>query len=197
MPLPFWVLSVFALLLAVPARAGKPKFATLDVAKAFEAYHLTITERNRVSEARAKLQQDSRRETLKLLAVELRDLKEQVEDSTFTEEQRKDFYRDYMMKNFERDSLKREHDKYLEEQNRLINEGMVKRTYQLLKDVRTLARKIAEEDGFDYVFEVSGKTSSQLSALIYIREATDLTARIIGELNRNAPRKDVAANEGP
>ena len=104
---------------------------------------------------------------------------------------------DYMMKNFERDSLKREHDKYLEEQNRLINEGMVKRTYQLLKDVRTLARKIAEEDGFDYVFEVSGKTSSQLSALIYIREATDLTARIIGELNRNAPRKDVAANEGP
>ena len=74
---------------------------------------------------------------------------------------------------------------------------MVKRTYQLLEDVRTLARKIAEEDGFDYVFEVSGKTSSQLSALIYIREATDLTARIIGELNRNAPRKDVAANEGP
>ena len=197
MPLPFWVLSVFALLLVVPARAGKPKFATLDVAKAFEAYHLTITERNRVSEARAKLQQDSRRETLKLLAVELRDLKEQVEDSTFTEEQRKDFYRDYMMKNFERDSLKREHDKYLEEQNRLINDGLVKRTYQLLEVVRILARKIAVEDGFDYVFEVSGKTSSQLSALIYIREATDLTARIIGELNRNAPRKDVAANEGP
>ncbi|MBJ07031.1 MAG: hypothetical protein CMO40_07970 [Verrucomicrobiaceae bacterium] len=190
MPPHFWLLPIFVLLLAAPIRAGKPRFATLDVAKAFEAYHLTITERTAVSEARSKLQQDTRSETLKLLEVELKDLKGRAKDPALSEDEREEYYRRYMLKNFERDSLKRQYEKHLAEQNRLINEGMVKRTYELLGDLRALARKVAEEEGFDYVFEVSGKTSSQLSTLIYIRDATDLTARIIAELNR-----DVAAEK--
>lgn len=193
-PFPSWLFPAIVLSFAIPAHAGKPRFATLDVAKAFEAYHLTVTERARVSEARGKLQQDPRRETIKLLEVELKDLKEQVEDPAFTEDQRKDYYRRYMMKNFERDSLRREYEKHLEEQNRLIDEALVKKTYDLLGDVRAIVQRVAEEDGFDYVFEVSGKTSSQLTTLIYIRNATDLTGRIIAELNKDAPGEKVAAN---
>ena len=98
------------------------------------------------------------------------------------------------MKNFERDSLRREYEKHLEEQNRLIDEALVKKTYDLLGDVRAIVQRVAEEDGFDYVFEVSGKTSSQLTTLIYIRNATDLTGRIIAELNKDAPGEKVAAN---
>ena len=191
-PLP----AVLGLLLSLDATAGKPKFATLDMAKAFEAYHLTVTARAKVEEARRTLQQDPRGETVKLLDVELKDLKAHVQDPTVTESQRKDYYRRYMVKNHERLSLKREYESYLAEQLDLINRGMVEKTRELLRDVRTIVRKIAEEDGFDHVFEVSGKTSSRLPSLLYIRNATDLTDRVIEELNRDRPKEKVATNAG-
>lgn len=191
-PLP----AVLGLLLSLDAAAGKPKFATLDMAKAFEAYHLTVTARAQVQEARKTLQQDPRHETIKLLDVELRDLKDHVEDPTFTEAQRKDYYRRYMMKNHERLSLKRQHEQHHAKQLNLINKGMVENTRKLLRDVRAIVQEIAGEEGFDYVFEVSGKTSSQLSSLLYIRNATDLTDRVIEELNRNRPNAEVSTTGG-
>ena len=188
--------AVLGLLLSLDAAAGKPKFATLDMAKAFEAYHLTVTARAQVQEARKTLQQDPRHETIKLLDVELRDLKDHVEDPTFTEAQRKDYYRRYMMKNHERLSLKRQHEQHHAEQLNLINKGMVENTRKLLHDVRAIVQEIAGKDGFDYVFEVSGKTSSQLSSLLYIRNAIDLTDRVIEELNRNRPNAEVSTSSG-
>ena len=73
---------------------------------------------------------------------------------------------------------------------------MVRTTRELLGDVRAIVQKIAEEEGFDHVFEVSGETSSQLSTLIYIRNATDLTDRVIEELNKDQPKEKVATNSG-
>ncbi len=192
----FLLLAVLGLLLPLPATAGKPKFATLDMARAFEAYHLTISARAKVQEARKTLEQDPRGETIKLLDVELRDLKAQVENPTLTESQRRDCYRRYLTKNHERLSLKREHEKHVAEQLDLINKGMVAKTRELLRDVEAIVQKIAEEDSFDHVFEVSGKTSSRLPSLLYIRNATDLTDRVIRELNKNRPEEEVATSSG-
>ena len=55
---------------------------------------------------------------------------------------------------------------------------------------------VAFEEGFDHVFEVSGETSSQLSTLIYIRNATDLTDRVIKELNKKQSKEKVPTNSG-
>lgn len=103
-----------------------------------------------------------------------------------------------MMKNYERVSLRRERDEHMSEQLKLINESMVKKTYDLLGDIRAIVQKIADEKGFDFVFEKSGKTSSQLAPLIYIRNSTDITELVITELNKNKPpEKDVASTVNP
>ena len=79
MPLHPWLRSfipaALVLLLAPHTRAGKPEFATLDMARAFQSYHLTVMARAKVQEARKALQKDPRSETIKLLDVELKDLK--------------------------------------------------------------------------------------------------------------------------
>ena len=187
-----------ALGLALPALAEHPKFATVDVSLAFESYHLTVVEQAKIKAARATLRQDPRHETLKLLPFDLRELKDETRNPTLTEVERKEFYRRYMMKNYEHVSLRRERDEHLAEQLKLINESMVKKTYDLFGDVRAIAQKIAEEKGFDFVFEKSGKTSSQLAPLIYIRNSTDITELVIEELNKNKPpEKDVATTVNP
>ena len=64
--------------------------------------------------------------------------------------------------------------------------------------MQAIVQKIAEDKDFDYVFETSGKTSSQLEPLLYIRNSTDITELVITELNKNKPpEKDVAATAKP
>ncbi len=181
---------LLGLLSFLPSQAGKPRLGTINIARAFEAYHLTIAEKERVREAREKLQQDPRPETIKLLEVELKDLRNQAQDPALNEEQRRQHYQRYMVKHHEHASLKREHEHDRSEKLEHLNKGMVQKTRELLHDVQKIVGKIAEEEGIDHVFEVSGKSSSQLPSLIYIRNATDLTDRVIEELNRNQPEKE-------
>ena len=94
--------------LSPPIEAGRPHFGTIDIAKAFESYHLTEIERNRVRDARRALNQDPRPETLKLLEVELGDLKSRMENPASVEDQRQQDYRRFLVKNHEYSTLKRE-----------------------------------------------------------------------------------------
>ena len=62
---PRLLLSTIAVLgLALTASANKPKFATADAAKAFEAYYITKTEKAEIRKARTKLKHDPRLETM-------------------------------------------------------------------------------------------------------------------------------------
>ena len=191
------VLTIIACTLCSPLKAGKPALATIDMAKAFESYHLTHAERNRVQEARKALLRDPRPETLKLLQVELGDLKGRIQDPGGEEKQRQQDYQRFLVKHHEYSTLKSEHERDRSAKLKILNESMVVVTRKLLNDIRTVVRKIAREEGFDHVFEIGGKTSSQLPSLIYIRDATDLTVRVIEELNRKEGGEPVESSPDP
>ena len=178
-------------------KAGRPHLATIDMAKAFESYHLTHEERNRVREARKALLRDPRPENLKLLEVELGDLRGKIQDPASEEKRRQQDYQRFLVKHHEYSTLKSEHERDHSAKLKILNESMVVVTRKLLNDIRIVVRKIAREEGFDHVFEIGGKTSSQLPSLLYIRDATDLTARVIEELNRTQGGKPVDSSPVP
>jgi len=192
-----FLLLVLGWALSPPLEAGRPHFGTIDIAKAFESYHLTKTERNRVRDARRALNQDPRPESLKLLEVELGNLKSRMENPASEKDQRQQDYQRFLVKNHEYSTLKREHKQDHSAKLKILNESMVVVTRKLLSDIRIVVRKIAQQDGIDHVFEIGGKTSSQLPSLIYIRDATDLTARVIEELNRNQPGETRESSSSP
>jgi len=70
---------------------------------------------------------------------------------------------------------------------------MVRQTKKLLDNIRAVVRRIAGENGYDVVMETGGTTSSQVSTLIYIRDATDITDRVIAELNDTSSAADDVA----
>ena len=183
-----------AFLFALPTLAEKPKFATVDVSRAFDAYYLTVGEKSRVRDELAKLIRDPRDEVIKLLKVEISDLKDQAQNPAISEAERTEYYRKHMMKSFEQSSLQRERDESVHEKRKVINEAMVKKMRQILDEVRAAVEKISVEGKFDYVFEKGGKTSSQIAPLIYIRNATDITDLVIEELNKNQPANPGASN---
>ncbi len=191
------LLMILGWALSSPLEAARPRIATIDMAKAFESYHLTHAERNRVQEARKALLRDPRPETLKLLQVELGDLKGRIQDPGGEEKQRQQDYQRFLVKHHEYSTLKSEHEKDRSAKLKILNESMVVVTRKLLNDIRTVIHKIAREEGFDHVFEIGGKSSSQLPSLIYIRDATDLTVRVIEELNQKHAGKPVESSLDP
>ncbi len=148
-------------------------------------------------DARRALNQDPRPESLKLLEVELGNLKSRMENPASEKDQRQQDYQRFLVKNHEYSTLKREHKQDHSAKLKILNESMVVVTRKLLSDIRIVVRKIAQQDGIDHVFEIGGKTSSQLPSLIYIRDATDLTARVIEELNRNQPGETRESSSSP
>ena len=45
----------------------------------------------------------------------------------------------------------------------------------------------AKSDAYDYVFDKSGLSTSQVPFLLYTKDATDITAGLLGVLNKDAP----------
>jgi Skp family chaperone for outer membrane proteins len=193
-PLPKLLLAASAVLgLALPAFAEKPKFAVVDITRAFEAYHVTILEKEKIRESRAALKRDPRLEKIKLMELELVELRDKVRDVTLSEGERQLHYREFHLKDQDLRKLQRDAREDLSERSRTIDVAMVHKTRHLLGEVRAVVQKVSEEGGFDFAFEKSGKTSSQIPTLIYIRDATDITDLVIEILNNgNAVETDIA-----
>ena len=56
-----------------------------------------------------------------------------------------------------------------------------------LEEIRKLVEDRAKSDDYDYVFDKSGLSTSQVPFLLYTKDATDITAGLLDQLNKDAP----------
>ena len=57
----------------------------------------------------------------------------------------------------------------------------------ILEEIRKLVEEKAKVENFDYVFDKSGMSTSQVPFLLYTKDATDMTAILLKDLNKGAP----------
>jgi hypothetical protein len=53
--------------------------------------------------------------------------------------------------------------------------------------IRKLVEEYAKGESFDYVFDKSGMSTSQVPFLLYTKDATDVTSILLKDLNKDAP----------
>jgi len=63
------------------------------------------------------------------------------------------------------------------------------------KEVLEIVQKVANEEGYDYIFDRSGGSLAGVSVLVYTKDATDLTGVLLARINENAPEKKEAEEE--
>ena len=63
---------------------------------------------------------------------------------------------------------------------------MVQRMRGILEEIRKLVEDQAKSDDYDYVFDKSGLSTSQVPFLLYTKDATDITPGLLEELNKDA-----------
>ena len=178
------------LLFSLPAVAqDKLKIATVDMQTLFKQYHRTNAAQKEVNVERAKIQQNNneRLETIRALENELQGLRKQLDDPSLSDKRKQELFKDFQMKTQEGVALDRERREFLQRRNTALNEKMVQKMRGILEEIRKLVEQRAKADGYDYVFDKSGFSTSQVPFLLYTKDATDITAGLLGVLNKDAP----------
>jgi len=193
--------ALFAVSLATSAVAqeGKLNIATVDMQELFKNYYRTAEAQKQINVERARIQKDNneRLGAIRDIEEKLRTLQKQLEDPSINESKKQSLFKELQMEQQSGIALDRERREYLQRRNQALNEKMVQRMKGILEEIRKLVEEQAKVDNYDYVFDKSGLSTSQVPFLLYTKDATDITANLLKDLNKDAPADFKPGEEVP
>lgn len=181
------------------AQEGKLHIATVDMQELFKQYYRTNEAQNQINVERARIQKDNNERLAKIRELEenLIKLKKQLEDPSLNDSKKQALYKDFQNDQQTGTALDRERREFLQRRNQALNEKMVQRMKGILEEIRKLVEEKAKVDNYDYVFDKSGLSTSQVPFLLYTKDATDITAGLLKDLNKDAPAESLLSPNDP
>ena len=181
------------------AQESKLKIATVDMQELFKQYYKTNEAQKEINVERARIQKDNNERLARIRELEgnLTNLRKQLEDPTINDAKKQALFKDWQMQQQEGIALDRERREFLQRRNQALNERMVQRMKGILEEIRKLVEEQAKKDNYDYVFDKSGLSTSQVPFFLYTKDATDITAVLLKELNKDAPAESTPSEPAP
>jgi len=174
---------------AASAQENKLKVGTVDMQELFKQYYKTNEAQKQINLERARIQKENNERLQRIREIEktLEDLKKQIEDPSTSDQKKASLVQEWQGQQTEGSALDRERREFLQRKNQALNENMVERMKGILNEIRKLVEDQAKTDNYDYVFDKSGLSTSQVPFLVYTKDATDMTAELLKTLNKDAP----------
>jgi Skp family chaperone for outer membrane proteins len=187
------------LLSTASAQEGKLNIATVDMQELFKQYHRTNEAQKQINVERARIQKENNERLARIREIEesLGTLRKQLDDPSVNDSKKQSLFKEWQMQQQEGIALDRERREFLQRRNQALNEKMVQRMKGILEEIRKLVEEQAKTENYDYVFDKSGLSTSQVPFLLYTKDATDITATLLKDLNKNAPPESLTPPEGP
>ncbi|MFT3990898.1 MAG: OmpH family outer membrane protein [Luteolibacter sp.] len=181
------------------AQDGKLKIATVDMQELFKQFYKTNEAQKQINVERARIQKENNERLSRIRELEdnLGKLRKQLEDPALNDSKKQSLFKEWQAQQQEGIALDRERREFLQRRNQALNEKMVQRMKGILEEIRKVVETQAKSDSFDYVFDKSGLSTSQVPFLLYTKDATDITAGILKNLNKDAPAESVPAPGDP
>jgi outer membrane protein len=190
----FFALALAASLATMaPAAEGKLNIATVDMQELFKQYYRTNEAQKQINVERARIQKDNNERLTRIRELEdtLGKLRKQLEDPALNDSKKQTLFKEWQASQQEGIALDRERREFLQRRNQALNEKMVQRMKGILEEIRKLVEEKAKVDNYDYVFDKSGLSTSQVPFLLYTKDATDITAGLLKDLNKDAPAESL------
>ena len=193
----FGAALVATLISTATAQDAALKIATVDMQELFKQYYRTNEAQKQINVERARIQKDNNERLARIRELEtnLGNLKKQIEDPSINDSKKQALFKDWQMQQQEGIALDRERREFLQRRNQALNEKMVQRMKGILEEIRLLVEEQAKADNYDYVFDKSGLSTSQVPFLLYTKDATDITAGLLKDLNKDAPAEATPSEE--
>ncbi|MBB5351606.1 Skp family chaperone for outer membrane proteins [Haloferula luteola] len=172
------------------AQDAKLKIATVDMQQLFKEYYRTEEAQQQVNVERARIQKElnERQTRVQEIEEELKKLRKMMEDPSINDSKKQEIQRDWGMKQNEGIAIDRERREFQQRRTQALNEKMVQRMKGILEEIRKLVEEQAKKEDYDYVFDKSGLSTSQVPFLLYTKDATDITPTLLVDLNKDAPK---------
>lgn len=187
---PLLALAVSTGGIARAQQGGRLKVATVDMQALFQDYHKTKTTRDAMQKDvdRVKDDQKDRIAKLQTLEKELKALKGQIEDPSLKDDaKRRELQGNMQVKNQEFQGLRTEFEEFIKRKDRAVKEQMALQMKEIFEELRTKVQEHAEKEGYDYVLDKTGTSTSQVPILLYTKDATDITGALLKTINEGAP----------
>lgn len=181
----------------ISAQAQDLKIATVDMQQLFKDYYRTAEAQKEINVERARIQKDNNERLARIreLEDEIQNMRKQLDDPSISDTRKQTVYRDFQLKQNEGIAVDRERREFLQRRNQALNEKMVQRMKGILEEIQLLVEEQAKGEDYDYVFDRSGLSTSQVPFLLYTKDATDITPALLVDLNKDAPEDAGDAEE--
>lgn len=191
--------ALAAVLVSAASAADKINIATVDMQELFKQYYRTNEAQKQINVERARIQKDNneRLSRIRELETSLGNLRKQLDDPAINDSKKQTLFKEFQTKQQEGVALDRERREFLQRRNQALNEKMVQRMKGILEEIRKLVEEQAKKDDYDYVFDKSGLSTSQVPLLLYTKDATDITAVLLKDLNKDAPAESLKKDDAP
>ena len=170
-------------------QSARLKIATVDMTALFMDYGPTKETRAKFEEEQKVVatQVQDRKKRLDDAKQELDTLQKQLSDPSLADTKKQAVYTDRQAKQQQFEALQREADDFVQRKQRAMSEQMQLRMKDILDKIRTRVQKYAEAEGYDYVLDKTGASTSQVPVLLYTKDATDITDVLLKALKEEAP----------
>ena len=191
--------AAFGCSVVTAAPDSKLKIATVDMQELFKQYYRTNEAQKQINVERAHIQKDNNERMAKIRDIEtsLGNLRKQLDDPSINDSKKQALFKDWQVQQQEGIALDRERREFLQRRNQMLNEKMQQRMKGILEEIRKLVEEQAKAEDFDYVFDKSGMSLSQVPFLLYTKDATDITASLLKDLNKDAPADSLRTDTDP
>jgi len=169
--------------------SARLKIATVDMQALFTEYGPTKATMAKFEEEKAGVTKQAmeRKSRLDAAKAELDNLQKQLSDPSVADAKKQTFYTERQVKQQQWEALQREAGEFVKRKERALQEQMQLRIKDILEGIRLKVQKYAESEGYDYVLDKTGTSTSQVPVLLYTKDATDITAGLLKNLKEEAP----------
>lgn len=169
--------------------AENPRLAVVDMQKLFKEYYRTTEAQKRYNMEYAMIQKgfNEQIEAINPMSLLLEKLQNQIQSDTLTDEQKSKKAADMRLVNQERRMMRDRAKQFEAEERDRVGKLMMASVKGIMREIRAKVVTHGEREGYDFVFDKSGKNSNQVSYFIYLKDAEDITEQILQELNEFAP----------
>lgn len=173
------------------AQAEPPKIATVDVQRLFREYHRTVKAQQHYNAEYAKIQKrvNERSQVASKVRLMLRDLGTKINKGEIPEEELETKKQEASMIQMELEMMQRNIENFSNTEKKRVANLKASSMHGIMKEIREKIAAHAEKQGFDFVFDKSGKNSNQVTFFVYLRDAQDITSAMLMELNKFAPEE--------
>ena len=163
---------------AAVAQEGKLNIATVDMQELFKQYYRTNDAQKQINVERARIQKENNERLARIRELEtnLGNLRKQLEDPSLNDSKKQTLFKDWQSQQQEGIALDRERREYPPTPQPSAQRKDGPRMKGILEEIRKLVEEKAKVDNYDYVFDKSGLSTSQVPFLLYTKDATDITA---------------------